>query len=201
MVKGDLCVDFCISSEGRGVDARASMMFSEASRQFGFYTYRRGDESPSVGGHINEVLAQDWEWDWLFYLQEDHEQILPVDLPEGIEFLRSNPSLSLTRYMISGQRRANPAPIAGWPGWSELTPDCYEYFFALNPFLARRPFFDQMGPFSEHQSENRANARARELRLRFALHQPNAFHHIGTVPAMTEKHAARAAARVQEATC
>lgn len=196
---GGLEVDFVVSSESQGCDRRAESIQAAHCDRNGFLISCRSG-TPSVGGHLNDALGTRREWDWLFYLQEDHEQVLPVDLPEGIEFLRAHPELSLARYMISGRRRRDLAPIEGSPGWSELGPECYEYFFAFNPLLAHRSFLERMGPFSEHQSENRANARARELGMRFALRQPNAFAHIGEVPAMTEKHTARSSAHAAEAT-
>jgi hypothetical protein len=186
----DASVDYLVSSEARGCNMEAIEIQERACQGHGFGLWWRAGK-PSVGGHLNDVLAEKFVHDYLFYCQEDHEAVATVDLADGVEAMDRGRAF-LSRYYVAGKRLDEPTPIRGMDGWSRMGPGCYAYHFAHNPYLARPEFFTEMGPFSD---ENTANQRAQDLRLRFALRQPNAFRHIGEVPAMTEKHAARAAAR------
>jgi hypothetical protein len=186
---------FVVSSESRGCDTEAVFAQERACQEHGF-TLRWRAGRPSVGQHLNDALAVDDDWSHVFYCQEDHQAIREVRLGDGLIAMERTRAL-LARYMVSGKQLAEPRPVRDMAEWYSIDPGCYAYHYAHNPYLARREFFERMGPFAERQSENTANLRAQYLWLHFALRLPSSFRHIGEVPAMTEKHAARAAARAE----
>lgn len=178
---GDLAVDRVVSSESEGCDPEAVKRQEDICTRHGFrLEWRRG--KPSVGSHVNNAIAAGPRWDWLFYCQEDHECIAPVDVTEGMRLLTARPEFLMARYFVTG-RTSEPLPLVGWPGWYELLPETAPYFWCHAPYLATHRMFQTLGPFAEIRSEQVANRRAKELAaagaFRIAMRLPNLFHHIG----------------------
>jgi hypothetical protein len=190
-------VDWCVTTETEGCDAEAVKIQGRVCRQQGFrLVHRRG--RPSLGAHLTDTLQASGEWDLLFYTQEDWEARHQVPLAGAAWLLNSLPDVMVVRLKYSRHVHDLRALVEGTTTWAEMLPSS-EWFFAHNPYVARREFIEAMLPIPHREggANRRAKALVAERGWRFAaLAPPHPFRHIGSaVPAMTEKHAARAARR------
>ncbi len=185
---GDLPVDRVVSSESVNCHTEAVRLQESGCARHGYrLAWRSG--APSVGGHVNDAIAAGPVWDWIFYCQEDHEPIAPIDVAGAMRLLQEHPEFLMARFFVTG-RTSDPLPIPGFANWFELLPETAPYFWCHAPYLATHRMYQALGPFAQDRSEQVANRRAKALRFRIAMHQPNVFRHIGLVTNMPEKWAA-----------
>jgi hypothetical protein len=190
---GELEVEWCVSTESEGCEPEAERLQEAACQRFGFeLLYHAG--RPSLGRHLSDTLLREREWEALFYTQEDWLARAHVPLAEAVELMERREDVVMVRLLMS-RHQSDTVPLED--GFVELLPSS-EWFFAHNPYVARREFIEAMLPFPDREGEvnQKAKGLVRERGWRFATLLPEyPFEHIGEVPAMTEKHAARAAAR------
>lgn len=188
-------VSWVVTAETQGCDAVADNMMATSCDRHGFQLVRRTG-NPSLGAHLTDTLRSVQLWDLLFYTQEDWLAIGRVPVSDAARVLDANPDVVAARLLLSNHK-CDRRDLNEERRWTELLPSS-EWFFAHNPYVARRDFITAMLPFPTR--EGHANGAAKQLVAergwRFAaLCTPYPFEHIGEIPAMTEKHAARRAAR------
>ena len=166
-------IRLCIADDGSGyIDLIDNMliMAEQAWHTHSLYTTvdRRG-----IGGSLNKALQAVPDSDHIMYTTDDWKLTRVLDvtqamqlLNEGYDYVRigpTHPNLNcITRFTVG----------IGW--WLHIS-NGYGYCFATRPFIAKRRFFDLVGPFDEslnaYETERLYTERVNRVREPIALAQ------------------------------
>lgn len=181
-------IRLCVADDGSSqIDVIDQLLLSAEDNWHTHSLYTTSDRR-GIGGSLNEALDTVPFKDHIFYTTDDWLLTQVLDTLPAIQLLKdtydyvrigpTHPNLNcITRFSTT----------IGW--WLDIAPG-YGYCFATRPFIARRRFFDIVGPFDEelnaYETERLYTERVNRIRVPLALAQVGSislagpWEHIGT---------------------
>lgn len=126
--------------------------YADAIRDFGHFDHVSYSVSPrmGIGGSLNLAMQHIADDELFFYITDDWELTNYIDLSVPARLIRD---LNYD-YVRVGPIHPNLVCATryeqGYDFWLELQPQYGGFCFATRPFLARKRFYDVVGPFEEY---------------------------------------------------
>ena len=183
-----LKIRWLCSSESARIPAAARRQQETACDDAGFELLYH-PRSPRLGRHVNWMVKQ-IRAAYVFYVQDDWVLTEPLDLAGCVAFFETYTEYQYVRYC-----RWLYAHVPGdalTDHFVALASDIADRF-SHQPYMARRSFYDTVGPFDDEALTNEAimNERVKALGLPVAVRVPFVFQHIGRTSSMPDRYVGR----------